>query len=68
MFNHLAYIGKDEPISIYIPDTVLNHSPKYRYRWLRGYSHVLAVFEGDECIGWTLKDHLEINQVLPPIP
>lgn len=66
--NAIAYIGAEEPIAIFVPDMVLDHAEGYRYEWLRGYAHVLAVFEGETCIGWTLKEHLALMNVLPTIP
>lgn len=35
--------------------------PNHSVQALRGYAHVLAVFQEDTCMGWMMKENLPIN-------
>lgn len=61
-----AHIGTKQSEEVWIPDFCLNHREGQRYEWLRGYGHILAVFFGEDCVGWTVKEHLELNGVELP--
>ena len=48
-----ATIGYTLTESILIPEVKIEvHNPEHRYEALRGYSGILAVFDGWACIGW----------------
>lgn len=57
-----ATIGYTLTDSIIIPEVKIEvHDPKYRYEALRGYSGILAVFEGWGCVGWIKVEALGFN-------